>query len=76
MKNLQKLGGFAALYLAVAYLTGIVLFLFVLNYPSIVEPAQKVALVVDKQMVIYITNLFMYVIFGFFLVVLARSTSD
>ena len=73
MKNLQKLGGFAALYLAVAYLTGIVLFLFVLNYPSIVEPAQKVALVVDKQMVIYITNLFMYVIFGFFLVVLALA---
>lgn len=73
MKNLQKLGGFAALYLAVAYLTGIVLFLFVLDYPSIVEPAQKVALVVDKQMVIYITNLFMYVIFGFFLVVLALA---
>ncbi|MCB9153067.1 MAG: DUF4386 family protein [Caldilineae bacterium] len=67
------MGGFAALYLAVAYLTGIVLFLFVLNYPSIVEPAQKVALVVDKQMVIYITNLFMYVIFGFFLVVLALA---
>lgn len=73
MKNLQKLGGFAALYLAVAYLTGIVLFLFVLDYPSIVEPAQKVALVVDKQMVIYITNLFMYVIFGFFLVVLTLA---
>ncbi|MCB0204560.1 MAG: DUF4386 family protein [Anaerolineae bacterium] len=67
------MGGFAALYLAVAYLTGIVLFLFVLDYPSIVEPAQKVALVVDKQMVIYITNLFMYVIFGFFLVVLALA---
>lgn len=73
MKNLQKMGGFAALYLAVAYLTGIVLFLFVLNYPSIVEPAQKVALLVDKQMVIYITNLLMYVISGVFLVVLALA---
>lgn len=38
MKNLQKMGGIAALYLAVAYLTGIVLFLFVLDYPSITEP--------------------------------------
>ena len=73
MKNLQKMGGFAALYLAVAYLTGIVLFLFVLDYPSIVEPAQKVALLVDKQMVIYITNLLMYVISGVFLVVLALA---
>ena len=64
MKALQKWGGFAALYLAVAYLVGIVLFLFVLDYPNIVEPAQKVALLVDKQMVIYLTNLLMYVIFG------------
>jgi hypothetical protein len=73
MKNLQKMGGIAALYLAVVYLTGIVLFLFVLSYPSIVEPAQKVALLVDKQMVIYITNLLIYVIFGVFLVVLALA---
>ena len=43
-KTLQKFGGFAALYLAVAYLIGIVLFLVVLDYPSITDPAQKVAL--------------------------------
>jgi hypothetical protein len=73
MKNLQKMGGFAALYLAAAYLTGIVLFLVVLDYPSIIEPAQKVALLVDKQVVIYITNLLMYVIFGVFLVALALA---
>lgn len=69
MKNLQKMGGFAALYMALAYLVGIVLFLFVLDYPNIVDPAQRVALLVAKQMVIYSTNLMMYVIFGFFLVV-------
>ena len=73
MNSLQKIGGFASLYLAVAYLIGIVLFLFVLDYPSIVGPAQKVALLVDKQMVVYITNLLMYVIFGVFLVVLALA---
>jgi len=49
MNNLQKIGGIAALYLAAAYLVGIVLFLFVLDYPNIVDPAQKVALLVDKQ---------------------------
>jgi hypothetical protein len=70
MNNLQKMGGVSALYLAAAYLVGIVLFLFVLDYPSIVDPAQKVALLVEKQTVIYATNLILYVIFGVFLLVL------
>jgi hypothetical protein len=41
MKNLRKMGGVAALYLAAAYLVGIVLFLVVLDYPSITDPAHK-----------------------------------
>jgi hypothetical protein len=76
MKTLQKFGGLAALYLAAAYLVGIVLFLVVLDYPSITEPAQKVALLVEKQMVIFVTNLLMYVFFGVFLVVLALVLYD
>ncbi len=54
MKNFQKIGGFAALYLAIAYLVGIVLFLFVLDYPSIVEPSQKIDLLVNQQTLIYL----------------------
>jgi hypothetical protein len=73
MKTLQKLGGFVALYLAAAYLVGIVLFLVVLDYPNITNPAQKVALIVEKQMVIFSTNLIMYVIFGVLLVILALA---
>jgi hypothetical protein len=73
MNNLQKIGGLAALYLATAYLIGIVLFLVVLDYPNIVDPAQKVALVVDQKMVIYSTNLILYVIFGVFLIMLALA---
>jgi hypothetical protein len=73
MKNLQKMGGIAALYLAGAHLLGLVLFIVVLDYPNIVDPAQKVALLVDKQMVMYATNLIMYVIFGVFLVVLVLA---
>ena len=73
MKNVQKLGGFAALYLAAAYAIGIALFLVVLDYPHIVEPAQKVALLVDKPIVIYLTNLILYVLFGVVLVVLALA---
>ena len=45
MKTLQRSGGFAALYLAVAYLIGIVIFLAVLDYPSITDPAQKLSLI-------------------------------
>ena len=76
MKTLQKFGGFAALYMAVAYLIGMVLFLVVLDYPSITDPAQKVALLVEKQMVIFSTNLLMYVFFGVFLIVLSLALYD
>jgi hypothetical protein len=76
VKTLQRFGGFAALYLAVAYLIGMTLFLVVLDTPSITDPAQKVALLVEKQMVIFSTNLLMYVFFGVFLVVLALALYD
>lgn len=76
MKTLQKFGGFAALYLAVAYLIGMVLFLVVLNYPSMTDPAQKVTLLVEKQMVIFSTNLLMYVFFGVLVIVLSLALYD
>lgn len=76
MKTLQKSGGYAALYLAIAYLIGLFLFIVVLDYPGITDPAQKVALLVEKPMVIFATNLFMYVFFGVFLVVLSLALYD
>jgi hypothetical protein len=76
MKPLQKFGGFAALYLAVVNLVGMVIFLVVLDYPSIIDPAQKVALLVEKQAVIFSTNLLMYVFFGVFLMVLSLALYD
>ncbi len=76
MRTLQKAGGFAALYLAVAYLIGMALFIVVLNYPGITDPAQKVALLVVMQAVIFSTNLLMYVFFGVGLVVLALALHD
>jgi hypothetical protein len=76
MKTLQKSGGFAALYMAVAYLIGIVLFLVVLDYSSMTDPAQKVALNVDKQPIVFSTNLLMYVFFGFALIVLSLALYD
>jgi len=76
MKTLQKSGGLAALYMAISHLIGIVIFLVVLDYLNITDPAQKVALNVEKQTVIFSTNLLMYVFFGFALIVLSLALYD
>lgn len=76
MKTLRKFGAFSALYMAAAYLFGMAIFLAVLDYPSITDPAQKVTLLVEKQMIIFSTNLLMYVFFGVFLIVLALALHD
>jgi hypothetical protein len=76
MKTLQRSGGLAALYLAVAYLVGLVLFIVVLDYANIADPAQKVALVVEKQTVVFATNLLMYVFFGILLATLALALHE
>lgn len=70
MNNIQKMGGIAAFYMATAYTLGITLFLFVLNYAEIVDPAQKLTILIEKQMLIYSMNLILYVIFGVFLIML------
>ncbi len=76
MKTLQKAGGISALYMAVSHLIGIVIFLGVLDYLSMTDPIQKMALNVEKQAVVFSTNLLMYVFFGFALIVLALALHD
>ncbi len=49
------------------------IFLVVLDYPSISDPAQKVALLVEMPAVTFATNLLMYVFFGVGLIVLALA---
>ena len=73
MKNLQKMGGIAALYEAAVYVLGMVFFLLVVDYPSVVDPVQKVALLVDNQAIMYIMYLLLYVVWAIFLVVLALA---
>lgn len=76
MKTLQKSGGIAALGMAISHLIGIIIFIVVLDYISITDPVQKVALNVEKQSVIFSTNLLMYVFFGFALIVLSLALYD
>ena len=74
--NLQKISGFSALYLAASHLIGMILYIVVLDYLSMTNPAQRVALIVEKQMVIFSTNLIMYVFFGVFLIILSMALYD
>ena len=76
MKAFQKSAGFAAIYMAAAYLIGIVFFLFVLDYSNITNAADKVALLADKHAIIFATNLLMYVFFGFALVVFCLAVNN
>ncbi len=76
MKALQKFGGIAALYMAFAHLMGLMIFIVILDYISITDLAQKVAMNIDNQVVVFSTNLLMYVFFGFALIVLSLALYD
>jgi hypothetical protein len=64
-------GGVAALYLAIAYLAGIAYFLVGIDYPSMVDPLDKVALFAQHLRGLQLAYLAIYVVFGFVLMVLA-----
>jgi hypothetical protein len=73
MKDLQKMGGIAALYEAAAYIVGMVGFLLVVDVQSVVDPVEKVALMVDNLAFLYTLHLIVYVIWGVFMVVLSLA---
>ena len=73
MKNLQKMGGIAALYEAAAYIVGMVGFLFVVDVSGVADPVKKVALMADNLAFLYILHLIVYVVWGIFMVVLALA---
>jgi hypothetical protein len=69
----QRVGGLAALYLAAAYLTAMPYFLLLVNYPSAVDPAEKVALLAANHGSMRIMYLATYVVFGIVLALLALA---
>lgn len=76
MKDLQKMGGLAALYEAVAYIVGMIFFIFLLDSSGVVDPVQKVALLVDNQALMYLITLVIYVVFGVCMVVLSLALHE
>jgi hypothetical protein len=73
MKNLQKMGGIAALYEAAAYIVGMVGFLLVVDVSGVVDPVQKVALMADNLAFLYVMHLLVYVVWGVFMIVLSLA---
>jgi hypothetical protein len=69
----QKVGGFAALYLAAAYLVAMPYFLLFVKYQDVVDPAEKVALLADHHASMLIMYLVTYVILGIVLAVLSLA---
>jgi len=60
MKNLQRMGGIAALYEAAAYIVGMIGFLTIVDVSSVNDPIQKVALMVENQTFLYTMHLIVY----------------
>jgi len=54
----------SSVYMAVAYITGILIFIVVLKYPQITEDLDKVKLIVEMKSMMFVSNLIMYVVFG------------
>ncbi|MGZ5404159.1 MAG: DUF4386 family protein [Nocardioides sp.] len=55
--RLRRAGGFAALYVAAAYLAAIPYFVFLVDYPSATDPEDKVTLLVDHHTSMYVMHL-------------------
>lgn len=71
MKDLQKMGGIAALYAGVAYIVGMMGFLLVVGWPD--DPVQQVAVLVDNQVSLHVLYLIVYQVWAVFLVVLTLA---
>lgn len=69
----QRVGGLAALYLAAAFVVAMPYFLVFVKYPDVVDPAEKVALLVSNQASMRVMYLITYVIFGIVLAILALA---
>ena len=71
MKNLQKMGGIAAVYAGLAYVVGMIGFLVIVGWPD--DPVEQVAVLVEHQVAQHILYIIVYQIWAIFLVVLALA---
>jgi hypothetical protein len=71
MRNLQKMGGVAALYAGLAYVVGMLGFKLIVGWPD--DPVEQIAVLVDHQVAQHILYLIVYQVWAIFLVVLTLA---
>ena len=76
MNGLQKWGGVAALYQALAYIIGFIGFIAVVNVGGIADPSAKVTAIVENQGLLTTLHLIVYVAWGAALVVLSLALHE
>ncbi len=76
MKQLQKWGGVAALYEALAYIIGFIGFIAVVNVGGITDPLEKVAALIENKGFLTTLMLIVYVAWGASLVVLSLALHE
>ena len=69
MKNLQKVGGIAALYAGAAYVVGMLGFGLIVGWPD--DPVKQMAVLMDNQVIMHMLYLIVYQMWSLFLVMLA-----
>lgn len=64
-KRSQSIIGIAtSLYMTLAYLAGIIIFIVILRYPEITEEIDKVKIIIEMKSMVFLTNVILYVLFG------------
>ncbi|MTI89307.1 MAG: DUF4386 domain-containing protein [Balneolaceae bacterium] len=71
MNNFQKTGAFAAFYAGLAYIVGIIGFLFMVEWAD--DPAQTITVMAENQISLHVLYIIVYQIWAVFLVILSLS---
>jgi hypothetical protein len=71
--RLRRAGGFAALYVAGAYLAAIPYFVFLVDYPSATTPEDKVTLLVEHHTSMYVMHLLSFELVALALIVVTLA---
>ena len=73
--GLRRAGGFAALYVAAAYLAAIVYFVFLVDYPG-TDAAAKITLLVDHRLSMYLMHLVSFEFVALALIVVTLAVNE
>jgi len=76
MSNLQKFGGMAAISQALIYILAFIVYGAVLQYPTGSDLMHKFQFLADKQLLLSVMNLIVYVLFGILLAVMVLAVHE